>query len=273
MNEEQEKKDLLETKEIFAKAGAIITGDHFVYAKKPDGWYHGLDYVNKDAIYPFVNSVSELCRKLARRFWDYSVETVVGPTVGAVVLSQWTAYWLARAFKQDVMAVFADPEEIFEERKIGLQAEMEFNAFGKVRIKGEQIDMERGLASIAFFDKIYSRRVIRRGYDRHVTGKKCLIVEDIINSGETVRMTIDAVKRAGGEVLGVACLCNRSGKKVSAETLIVPELVSLLDLDMKMFKEEECPICREKGKRSVRTDLGKGKEFLDRLAEDFCQRK
>jgi hypothetical protein len=33
---------------------------------------------------------------------------------------------------------------------------------------------------------------------------------------------------------------------------------------MEMYKEDECPICKEKGFDSVRTDLGKGKEFLQR---------
>ena len=47
----------IELKQIFAEAEAIITDDHFVYAKKADGWYHGREYVNKDAIYPHTKFV------------------------------------------------------------------------------------------------------------------------------------------------------------------------------------------------------------------------
>ncbi|MCX6765090.1 MAG: hypothetical protein NT148_00945 [Candidatus Nealsonbacteria bacterium] len=64
-------------RQIFSQAQAIITGDHLVYAKKPDGWYHGYDYVNKDAIYPHVRSLSLLCRDIADHFLDHKIEVVV----------------------------------------------------------------------------------------------------------------------------------------------------------------------------------------------------
>lgn len=255
---------LQEIKDIFAKRNAIITGDHFVYAKKPDGWYHGYDYVNKDAIYPFTGAVSELCREIAHHFCEFKVEAVVGPTIGAVSLSQWTAYWLGRALQQEILAVFADEEDVLEERELELiRATEEFSAYGRVRIEWRP-EFKGNISKIHFFEKVGTRRVIKRGYDSHVKDKRCLVVEDIINSGLTVQKTIDAVSRAGGQVVGVGCLCNRSGGKVTAQTLGAPELFSLLDLDMKMFKEEECPICKERGPLSVRVDLGKGKEFLAR---------
>jgi len=77
--------------------------------------------------------------------------------------------------------------------------------------------------------------------------------------------TVDAIRAAGGEVIGVGALCNRSGGKVAADTLGVPELFALMNLRMEMFKEEECPLCEKYGPKSVRTDLGKGKEFLARV--------
>ncbi|MEK7664907.1 MAG: phosphoribosyltransferase family protein [Patescibacteria group bacterium] len=248
-------------KEIFAKAGAIITGSHFVYAKKPDGWYHGSDYVNKDAIYLFTDLVSELCQEISRYFWESKIEAVVGPAIGGVALSQWTAHCLGHVMRHDILAVFADEEDVLEETFIGLASGTEFNAFGKVKI----FSIDGDVANIVFFEKTRTRRVIKRGYDKHVKGKKCLIVEDVISSGATVVKTIVAIHQAGGEVVGVGCLCNRSGGKVTAKTLGVPELFSLLDSDMQMYPEADCPICREKGPESVRTDLGKGKEFLSRI--------
>lgn len=256
-----------EIKEIFAKAEAIITGDHFVYAKKQDGWYHGPDYVNKDAIYPFTNFVSELCQEISRRFWESRIEVVVGPTIGAVSLSQWTAHCLAHATRQEVLAIFADEEDVLEEKSAMMRSShtVDFLAFGQAKIEKHY---NLGLISdvgFTYFSKIGTKRVIKRGYDKHIKGKRCLIIEDIINSGATVVKTIDAVYRAGGHVAGVGCLCNRSGGKVTAETLGSPELFSLLDLDMQMFPEADCPICKEKGPESVRTDLGKGREFLVRI--------
>ena len=206
---------------IFAKRNAIITGDHFVYAKKSDGWYHGYNYVNKDAIYPFVDSTKRLGDMIANHFKDKNVETVVGPTVGGAILSQWVASGLINFCDREVFAVFAD--------------------------------------------EVDSQRIIKRGYDAYVKGKRCLIVEDVINSGVTVLKTRDAIYEAGGSLVGVGALCDRRGSE--AWPLGVSELVSLVDLDMKMFKEEDCPICKEKGVESVRTDLGKGKEFLARIGK------
>ena len=217
-------------KQVFSRAEAIITNDHFVYAKKSDGWYHGSDYVNKDAIYPFTRSVRYLCKVISMHFQGIGPEVIVGPTVGGVILSQWIAAYLSfrKGTNEQVLSLFADEEKD---------------------------------------DKGNSYRIIKRGYNKHVKGRKCLVVEDVINSGLTVQKTIKAVEIANGLVIGVSALCNRSGGKVTAETLGVPKLFSLLDLDMKMYKEEDCPICRERGVKSVRTDLGKGREFLIRIGQ------
>lgn len=110
-------------------------------------------------------------------------------------------------------------------------------------------------------------RILKRGYDKIVSGKNCLVVEDIINSGGTVKKTIGAIERAGGKIAGVGTLCNRSGGKVTDETLGVPKLISLLNLNMAMHKEEDCPICKKHGQESVRIDIGKGKEFLARIGK------
>ncbi len=98
-------------------------------------------------------------------------------------------------------------------------------------------------------------------------GKNCLIIEDVTNTGRTIIKTIQAVTDAKGKVMGVGTLCNRSGGRVTAQTLGVPKLFSLLDLDLEMFPEADCPICKEKGWESVRLDLGKGREFLARIGK------
>jgi len=49
----------------------------------------------------------------------------------------------------------------------------------------------------------------------------------------TVSKTSVATVEAGGIVVGCGCLCNRSGGKVTALSLNLPELFSLFDVDMK----------------------------------------
>ena len=258
-------------RQIFSQAQAIITGDHLVYAKKPDGWYHGYDYVNKDAIYPHVRSLSLLCRDIADHFLNHEIEVVVGPTIGAVCLAQWVAHRFLD-YQHDVLAVYADEEDVLVPQEIDgnhpdvlNRAALAFMATGAVEVELNEETL--CLKKIKYQMKTGTRRILKRGYDKLIVGKRCLIVEDVINSGATVAKTIKAVFDAGGIIAGVGCLCNRSGGKVNIATLGITELFSLLDLNMQMFKEEDCPICKERGVESVRTDLGKGKEFLARIGK------
>lgn len=249
---------------IFADANAIISGDHFVYAKKPDGWYHGSDYVNKDAIYPRVKDLHRLCEIMAFMFEQLKIEAeaIVGPTVGGVCLSRHLAmcYQSGRA-----LAIFAEEEDIFEDDYIQVESD------SPLRFKGRSaeklVEAQSCSLTVKVPRKVGTRRVLRRGYAELVKGRRCIVGEDVVNSGLTVIKTVDAIRQAGGEVVAVGALCNRSGSKVTAEMLGVPMLHSLLNIAMPMYREEECPICQERGVLSVRTDLGKGKEFLERIGQ------
>jgi len=180
---------------IFSAAKAIITDDHFVYAKKSDGWYHGSAYVNKDAIYPYTRFISPLCKDIADYFSGNDIEVVVGPTVGAVSLSQWVAHHYAPfAFQREVLAVYADEEDVFQEYTC------EFKYF-KFFLKHDfrpgiiltAVHGDAAIEEVSFKIKIGTQRILRRGYDKIVEGKRCLVVEDIINSGATVGKTIGAI--------------------------------------------------------------------------------
>src|SRR5262249_35909202 len=65
--------------------------------------------------------------------------------------------------------------------------------------------------------------VLRRGYDKLVAGRRVLVVEDVLNTGGSVRDAVAAVRAAGGDVVVVAALVNRGG--VTAADLGVPALV------------------------------------------------
>lgn len=264
-------------KNILKTHKAVITGSHFVYAKKADGWYHGSDYVNKDDIYPHPEAVSYLCKEMAARIMAalaHRVDVVVGPTVGGVSLSQWTTYWLnqMRQAQNDpslllnpTLAACSDEEDVLETALLDLSdpyGVIRFAAAGEVVIKVSPFDHKIG--SILYQKKTGTRRILKRGYDKLVAGRFCVIVEDVVTSGLTVKKTAEAIYEKGGRLAGAFCICNRSGGKVTAQTLDLPRLDSLLNLDMPMYPEDSCPICDALGPQSVRTDLGKGKEFLVR---------
>jgi orotate phosphoribosyltransferase len=69
--------------------------------------------------------------------------------------------------------------------------------------------------------------------------ERVLVVDDVLTTGGAIRDVIDAVRRAGGEPVGVAVLIDRSGGKVD---LGVP-LFACLPLDLPTYEAGACPLC------------------------------
>ncbi len=88
---------------ILQDVGAFRAG-HFVFTSG----LHADTYINKDAIYPHVAQVSKLCRAMAEKFKNDNVEVVIGPAVGAVILSTWTAHHMSEMLGREVYGVYAD---------------------------------------------------------------------------------------------------------------------------------------------------------------------
>jgi orotate phosphoribosyltransferase len=99
---------------------------------------------------------------------------------------------------------------------------------------------------------------LRRGYDRVVAGRRVLVVEDILNTGGSLRQAVAAVQAAGGQVVAAMALVNRGG--VTAAVVGAPSLAALMDLMLESWDAAECPLCRRKV--PVDTTVGKGREFL-----------
>ena len=91
--------------DVLERVGAFRAG-HFVLVSGR----HTDKYINKDAIYPYTHETSALCRALAEPFKDANVEVVVGPAVGAAILSQWAAYHLSEMNGREVLSTYADKE-------------------------------------------------------------------------------------------------------------------------------------------------------------------
>jgi orotate phosphoribosyltransferase len=93
--------------DILKRIGAIITDDHFVYTSGK----HGEVYVNKDAVYPHTAETSRVCELMAERFKGAGVDVVVGPALGGIILSTWTAFHLSRMEGREVLGVYTDKDE------------------------------------------------------------------------------------------------------------------------------------------------------------------
>lgn len=88
---------------VLQDVGAFRAG-HFVFTSG----LHADTYINKDALYPHVKAVSQLCKEMATRFAKDDIEVVIGPAYGAIILSTWTAYHLTEMRGKDVYGVYAD---------------------------------------------------------------------------------------------------------------------------------------------------------------------
>lgn len=80
---------------------------------------------------------------------------------------------------------------------------------------------------------------LRRGFTI-APGEKTLIVEDVITTGGSTRDTIEAVRRAGADVVGAASIIDRSGGSADVG---VP-LSSLASLRVLSVESSECDACK-----------------------------
>ncbi len=80
---------------------------------------------------------------------------------------------------------------------------------------------------------------LRRGF--HIgAGDRCLVVEDVITTGGSTREVIQVVEAAGGVLIGVGSLIDRSG---GAATFPVKQ-AALATLTIPTYKPEDCPLCK-----------------------------
>ena len=200
---------------LLKKANAVITDSHIVYTSGK----HGSVYVDKDALYPHTEMASEVGRMMAEKFKDAGVEVVVGPMLGGIILSQWTAHHLTQMTGREVLSVYTEKD--------------------------------------AESNQIFSRR----RYDRHVKGKKTLIVEDITNTGGSAKKVVDTVKAAGGNIVALCVMINRDPTNINSDTMGAP-FYPLGVIEAEAIDAAECPLCK-KGV-PVNTDVGHGKAFLEK---------
>ena len=204
---------------ILKECRAIIENDHFVYVSG----HHGSGWINKDAIYPDTRRIIKLSKLLAEALVDIDADVICGPAIAGVIVSQWTAYHLQKL-------------SVFAEHDLSRRSE---GAAG------------RGGALRAPF-------ILKRGYDKLVSKRRVIVVDDIINTGFSALSTIEAVSRSGGTVVALAVLINRGNIDVSE--FGVDEFIFLLEYDIPVWPASECKLCL-KGV-PINTDYGHGREFL-----------
>jgi len=101
-------------------------------------------------------------------------------------------------------------------------------------------EVARALGVRALFTERQEGRMnLRRGF-RLADGETALVVEDVITTGGSTRETIACVEEAGGRVVAVGSLIDRSGGKAD---LGLPK-ASLVTLEVQNYHASDCPLCR-----------------------------
>jgi orotate phosphoribosyltransferase len=103
-------------------------------------------------------------------------------------------------------------------------------------------------------------QIFKRGYDKQVSGKKVIIVEDLTTTGGSAKKVAETAKAAGAEVVGVVVMVNKNPKEVTSEFFGVP-FYYLDVLEVPVYDEAECPLCKSGVPIDVR--VGHGKKYLE----------
>jgi len=94
-------------------------------------------------------------------------------------------------------------------------------------------------ARFVWTEREAGQMTLRRGFTI-APGEKTLIVEDVITTGGSTRETIEAVRKAGADVVGAASIIDRSG---GAADVGVP-LASLASLRVLSVESSACEACK-----------------------------
>ena len=87
---------------------------------------------------------------------------------------------------------------------------------------------------------------LRRGFAL-TAGERCLVVEDVITTGGSTHEVMDCVRAAGGDVVGVGSLIDRSGGGAAFDVT----RVALATVNATTWAPESCPLCKT-GSRAVK---------------------
>lgn len=89
---------------ILKKVGAVLSDGHFVGIS---GRHMGT-YITKDALFPHVLDMKQVCKMFAEKNKDLDVEVVAAPAVGGIVFAQGVAYELSKIHNKEILAVFTE---------------------------------------------------------------------------------------------------------------------------------------------------------------------
>jgi len=91
-----------------------------------------------------------------------------------------------------------------------------------------------------FTERVDGKMILRRGF-KLGKDEKVLVVEDVITTGLSTKEVLGVVNAHGARPIAVGSIVNRAKEKIDFGC----EAKSLIDIDIPVFKSEECPLCKK----------------------------
>jgi len=95
---------------------------------------------------------------------------------------------------------------------------------------------------------------LRRGFEVK-PGAKIIIAEDVVTTGKSTIEAKKCLEALGGEVIGVACIANRTREDIGMP------IYSAIKLDIQVHEADECPLCKEGKEELVKPGSREFKEL------------
>jgi len=103
-------------------------------------------------------------------------------------------------------------------------------------------------------------QVFTRGYDKFVKGKRVLVVEDNVTTGDSILKVVKIIQEARGNIISICAMVNRN-KELNGKLAGVP-FDSLSNFYVSKYSADDCSLC--KAGVPINITLGHGKKFLEK---------
>lgn len=91
-----------------------------------------------------------------------------------------------------------------------------------------------------FTERVNEEMTFKRGFALE-EGEKVVIAEDVVTTGKSTKECMEAVKAAGGDIIAVTCLVDRSNGTAQFDVPFYP----LLQIDVSVYDPADCPLCKK----------------------------
>lgn len=221
-------------KKRLVSVGAIIIDDHIVYTSGK----HGTVYVNLTRALNHLRLAKRIALGMADLLEYLEFDTIAAPTH-----SDDKYAWLVA---DNLLGRGLEFNPVFaQEKTLTLTTQLP------------------GDESPRNYDTVTKDLHFPREQGVFVSGKKVVILGDVLTTGGTVDHMIGAVTQAGGEIVAIVVACNRSDYE---DRYYGYPLFEVMKLSAEQWDEDTCPSCMDR--TAVNVSVGHGKKFLDRHGTD-----